>query len=82
MRKFEVIEKPLESAKLTVATDRTTLKLPTDMSATEKSEVEALARQIDTELPTVQFTLRGRFWNRKITLSDKSNSIEAKTWSY
>lgn len=82
MRKFEVIMKEIETAKLTVAKDRITLKLPILMNAQEKSEIEALTHKIDSEVPEVHFTLRGRFWNRTIRLSDKSYSIQPMSWSY
>jgi hypothetical protein len=82
MRRFEVIGKELETAKLTIAKDRTTLKLPLSMPDGERMAIEALARKIDAELPDVKFTLRGRFWNRQILLEDASNSIEPMSWSY
>ena len=82
MRKFEVVVKELETAKLTVAIDRITLKLPSAMGAEMRAHIEKLAHKIDAEVPPVQFTLRGRFWNGRISLFDKSNSVEPTAWTY
>ena len=81
MRRFELVVKEMETAKLTVAADRITLKIPTAMDFVEREKIEALAHKIDAELPPVLFTVRGRFWKGRISLSDKSCST-VREWLY
>jgi len=76
MRKFELIVKDVTHPKLTVAKDRTTLKLPPSLSAIEQQKIEALAKKIHDDCSTIKLTLRGRFFDKGIKLSPESSSPE------
>lgn len=87
MRRFELIVKEVSHPKLTVAMDRTTLKLPSSLSTLDRQRIEALAKKIHDEHPTVELTLRGRFFEGGIKLSPESSNPEViqkfgKVYSY
>jgi hypothetical protein len=73
MRRFEIIVKSVTQAKLTIAKDRTTLKLPEFMHQTERQACTALAKYADSQVPEVEFTLRGRFWDNQIHLTPETS---------
>ena len=81
MRRFEIVIKDRKLAKLTVAIDRTTLKMPTSMALEERTRIETVARKIDAELPPVLFTVRGFFKTGRIRLLDKPASL-VREWIY
>ena len=76
MRKFEIVVKELESAKLTIAEDRITLKLPVNMGTDERKRIEEATLKIDAEIGEIKYTIRGRFWGGRISLSPKGNCPE------
>lgn len=65
MRKFEVLDKDVTSVKLTVAKERTTLKVPLFVSPEDKSKLIDFAKYIESNLGDIEFTLRGRFYQWK-----------------
>lgn len=81
MRKFELVVKPLSHARITVAKDRTTLKLPDTMSAKERDELISFAYYVNEQIPEVQNTVRGRFHKNHVTLTTKYSGGETYTFS-
>ncbi len=76
MRRFEIIVKPLDTPKLTIAKDRTTLKLPSMMSEAEQQLHTAFAKYIDARVGDIEYTLRGRFFDPGIVLKPKGEHPE------
>jgi hypothetical protein len=78
MRTFEVLDKEVDSVKLTVAVDRVSVKFPLGTAEPVKAKVVEFAKVIDVKMPDVQFTMRGRFKfngdHMMITLTPKTSS--------
>ena len=51
-RKFEVIRKDVSQSKLTIATDRVTLKIPNNMDARYVDPITQFAQEICTQITT------------------------------
>jgi hypothetical protein len=59
MRKFEVITKQTNTAKLTIAKDRVTVKLPTSITLVDADRIVNFFKKVADQHPSPQTTLRG-----------------------
>ncbi|BBA65252.1 predicted ORF [Xanthomonas phage XacN1] len=59
MRKFEVITKPTNTVKLTIAKDRVTVKLPESITLVNAERIVKFFKKVADKNPSPEFTLRG-----------------------
>lgn len=59
MRKFEVITKQTNTAKLTIAKDRVTVKLPESTTLVDSERIVKFFKKVADQHPSPQATLRG-----------------------
>jgi hypothetical protein len=71
MRTFEVVERAV-IPKITVAKDRVTLKVPSDMAISERELYIGLAKFVDAQVKSVDTTLRGNIRYNTLILSRRT----------
>jgi septum formation topological specificity factor MinE len=92
MRRFEIVDKDVTTVKLTIAKERTTLKIPPSIEPELRERLTAFAKYVDSQFEEIEFTLRGRMYlsrdnstNWKILLSTKGpdgkDSVDGKLFT-
>lgn len=74
-RKIEVIDKDITSPKLTVATDRITIKFPIGYDVKKKKDLSVKLLRVAEKIGIPEFTLRGRV-SEKETISMQNQKKE------